>query len=58
MNMKYERGFEFEVDPKWVRLRFAGGTALALERVVIESEFTNPYELGTLDILATLDPLT
>ena len=56
--MIYEKAFEFEVDPKWIRLRFVDGPALALDRAAVESEFTNPYELGALGILANLDPLT
>lgn len=54
--MSYSKVFEFEVDPKWIRLRFMDGTMLTLDRVSIESEFTNPYELGALDVLVNLDP--
>ena len=56
--MSYAKAFEFEVDPKWIRLRFVDGTGLLLDRAAVESDFTNPYELGALDVLANLDPLT
>ena len=56
--MSYSKVFEFEVDSKWIRLKFTDGTMLTLDRVAIESEFTNPYELGALDVLARLDPLS
>lgn len=56
--MSYVKAFEFEVDPKWIMLRFTDGTMLTLDRVAIEREFTNPYELGALDVFARLDPLS
>ena len=56
--MNYVKVFEFEVDPDKVELRCAEGTALTIDRTAVECEFTNPYELGALDILANTDPLS
>ena len=56
--MNYVKVFEFEVDPDKVELRFKDGTALTIDRTAVESEFTTPYELGALDILANTDPLS
>ena len=55
--MSYIKAFEFEVDPDKVELRFTDGTVLTIDRTAVESAFTNPYELGTLDVLANIDPL-
>ena len=56
--MNYVKVFEFEVDPDKVELRFTDGTALTIDRTAVESSFTNPYELGPLDVLANTDPLS
>ena len=56
--MSYIKAFEFEVDPDKVELRFTDGTVLTIDRTAVESGFTNPHELGALDVLANTDPLS
>ena len=56
--MRYTKVLDFEVDPGKVELRFTDGAVLTIARTAVEREFTNPYELGALDILANTDPLS
>jgi len=57
MSMKYRKAFEFEVDPKWIRMQSTISTEHALERFAVVRKPANPYELSALVVFVNLNLL-